>query len=127
MPFLPGLTGAAEAVVSDADTAAALGSGDVDCLGTPRALALLEAATVTALASALEPGQTTVGVHVEVDHLLPTPVGARVTAEATLAAVDGRRLVFVVRLADDQGRLAVTGRIVRAVVDRETFAQRSSA
>ena len=70
--------------MTEADTARALGSGDVDVLGTPRALALAEAATVRAAAASLTPGQTTVGTHVELDHLAPSPVGATVRAEAQL-------------------------------------------
>ena len=68
--------------MTEADTARALGSGDVDVLGTPRALALAEAATVRAAAAALTPGQTTVGTHVELDHLAPSPVGAAGTVGA---------------------------------------------
>jgi fluoroacetyl-CoA thioesterase len=111
-----------EAVVTTADTARALGSGDVDVLGTPRALALAEAATVAAAAAAgcLKPGQTTVGTHVELDHLAPTPVGAAVRAEATLVYKAGTRLTFDVRLTQD-GTTVATGRVTRAIVDRARF------
>ena len=44
----PGLTARVELTVTDADTAQAVGSGDVPVLGTPRVLALAEAATVAA-------------------------------------------------------------------------------
>ena len=66
-----------ELTVTDADTAQALGSGDVPVLATPRVVALVEAATVAATASAAGRGQTTVGTRVELDHPPPTPVGAR--------------------------------------------------
>lgn len=121
MPIAAGLVATVSATVGADDTASALGSGDVPVLGTPRVLALLEAATVAALAGSLEPDQTTVGVHVELEHLLPSPVGSVVTAEAHLAEVDGRRLVFVVRMEDEQGRLVATGRVRRALVDRARF------
>lgn len=107
-------------VVTAADTAAALGSGDVAVLGTPRAVALAEAATVAAVAPTLEPGRTTVGTRVELDHLVPSPVGATVTAEATLVERAGRRLTFEVRLIQD-GTTVASGRITRAVVDRARF------
>jgi predicted thioesterase len=111
--------------VTEADTARALGSGDVDVLGTPRALALAEAATVRAAAAGLEPGQTTVGTRVELDHLAPSPVGATVRAEATLIERGARRLTFEVRLTQD-GRPVATGRVVRAIVDRDRFAAQAS-
>src|SRR5205085_9563056 len=81
-----------ELTVTDADTAQALGSGDVPVLGTPRVLALAEAATVAATARHLPGGITTVGIRAAVEHHAPTPVGHRVTALATLAKVDGRKL-----------------------------------
>ena len=90
------------ATVTEADTARALGSGDVDVLGTPRALALAEAATVRRRGRvARTPGQTTVGTRVELDHLAPSPVGATVRAEAELVYRAGRRLTFDVRLTQD--------------------------
>ena len=113
------------ATVTEADTARALGSGDVDVLGTPRALALAEAATVRAAAAGLEPGQTTVGTRVELDHLAPSPVGATVRAEATLVERGARRLTFEVRLTQD-GRPVATGRVVRVIVDRDRFAAQAS-
>jgi fluoroacetyl-CoA thioesterase len=115
-----------ETVVTRADTARALGSGDVEVLGTPRALALAEAATVRAAAASLSPGQTTVGTHVELDHLAPTAVGATVRAEATLVYRSGSRLTFEVRVTQD-GRTVATGRISRAIVDRAAFAAKARA
>jgi fluoroacetyl-CoA thioesterase len=116
----PSASASIEAVVTTADTALALGSGDVEVLGTPRALALAEAATVAAAAGLLEPGWTTVGTRVELDHVAPSPVGATVTAEAVLVDQDRRRLTFDVRLTQD-GAVVATGRITRAMVDRSRF------
>jgi fluoroacetyl-CoA thioesterase len=119
----PGLAGQATLVVGNGDTAAALGSGDVDVLATPRVLALCEAATVAAVRAALDAGETTVGTHVELDHLRPSAVAARVTASATLTSVDGRRLTFDVEAVE--GAVVVArGIVVRAVVDRERFVSR---
>jgi predicted thioesterase len=111
--------------VTEADTARALGSGDVEVLGTPRALALAEAATVRAAAASLAPGQTTVGTRVELDHLAPSPVGATVRADAELVYRSGRRLTFDVRLTQD-GREVAAGRVVRAIVDRARFLAQAS-
>lgn len=111
--------------VTEADTARALGSGDVDVLGTPRALALAEAATLRAAAASLAPGQTTVGTRVELDHVAPSPVGATVRADAELVYRSGRRLTFDVRLTQD-GREVAAGRVVRAIVDRDRFTAQAS-
>src|SRR4030095_8805124 len=116
----PGLTARVELTVTDADTAQSLGSGDVPVLGTPRVLALAEAATVAATARQLPGGMTTVGIRAEVDHRAPTPVGRRVTAQATLAEVDGRRLLFEVAVRDGE-RVVAEVRVERALLDRQRF------
>ncbi|MFK8024273.1 MAG: thioesterase family protein [Ilumatobacter sp.] len=115
-----GLRGKASLVVADSDTAPALGSGDINVLGTPRVIALCEEATVAALADQLEDGSSSVGMRIRVDHLQPTPVGAAVTAEAVLEQVDGRRLTFTVSVSDSGG-LVAAGKITRAVIDRASF------
>lgn len=124
MTIEPGLEGSAEVVVGDADTAVALGSGDVAVLGTPRLLALAEEATVRAVAGALDAGRTTVGYQVHLEHLAPTLVGERARADAVLEAVDGSRLTFRVTIHDPRGVVA-TGTITRVVVDRDRFLRRA--
>jgi predicted thioesterase len=119
----PGLTASVALTVSEPDTAVALGSGDIAVLGTPRVLALVEEATVAAIASALEPGQSTVGVRVQLDHLAATPVGRQVWARATLATVEGRKLGFEVLVSDGE-TVAAKGTIDRVVVDRQRFLER---
>jgi fluoroacetyl-CoA thioesterase len=116
----PGLHATFRYTVTDADTAAALESGLVPVLSTPRVLALMERATVEALEGAVEPGATTVGAKVELEHLLATPVGAPVEVSATLERVDGRRLEFAVQL-DDAGQVAARGRVTRVLIDLERF------
>jgi fluoroacetyl-CoA thioesterase len=109
-----------ELTVTDADTAQALGSGDVPVLATPRVLQLVEAATVRALARRLASGSTTVGVRVELDHRAATPVGRTVTADATLTTIDGRRLTFEVVVREGES-VAAQGRVERVLVDRQRF------
>ncbi|BCJ77613.1 thioesterase [Catellatospora sp. IY07-71] len=120
-----GLTAKVQLTVSDADTAQALGSGDVPVLGTPRVIALAEAATVAATARVLESGQTTVGVRVELDHRSATPVGRSVVAEALLTKVDGRRLTFEVTVRDGD-TVAAEGRVERVLVDRHRFVEKAT-
>jgi predicted thioesterase len=120
MPLQPGLSARVELTVTDADTAQALGSGDVPVLGTPRLVALAEAATVAATAAQLERGATTVGTRVEFDHTAASAVGRRITVLAVLSKVDGRRLVFDIVVRDGQEQVA-EGRVERMVVDRQRF------
>ena len=124
MPLSPGLAGSAELKVSDDDTAVALRSGDVPVLGTPRVVALAEEATLAALEGALAKGETTVGMRVQMDHLSPCVVGSRVTADATLERVEGRRLVFSVAVKDERG-LVAAGKITRVIVDVDRFLEKA--
>jgi predicted thioesterase len=132
MAVEPGLSAVVEHTVSTEDTAESIGSGDVPVLGTPRLLALAEAATVAAVAGHLPAGRTSVGTRVELDHLAATPVGGRVRVRAELAAVDGRTLRFAISATvtaattgtdgTDRGDAVIArGTVTRAVVDRDRF------
>ncbi|NLU77655.1 thioesterase [Micromonospora sp. HNM0581] len=120
----PGLTARVELTVTDADTAQAVGSGDVPVLGTPRVLALAEAATVAATAGHLPDGSTTVGTRVELEHRAATSVGRTVVSHARLTAVDRRRLVFEITVTEG-GQIIAEGRVERVLVDRHRFVARA--
>jgi fluoroacetyl-CoA thioesterase len=124
MGLEPGLSAQVTLTVTEADTAQALGSGDVPVLATPRLLALAEAATVRATARHLPTGTTTVGTRVELEHLSATPVGGSVSVEATLSTVDGRRLGFTVTGYDGE-TVAARGTVQRILVDRERFVSKA--
>jgi fluoroacetyl-CoA thioesterase len=110
--------------VTDKDTASAVGSGDVPVLATPRLVAVAEGATIAALAAQLAPGQTSVGTRIELEHVYPSRVGERVSVTATLAEADGRELRFDITARSARDRLVATGKVTRAVVDRERFLAR---
>jgi fluoroacetyl-CoA thioesterase len=124
VPVEPGLSAEVELVVADADTAVALRSGEVPVLGTPRVVALCEEASVAALAGRLEPGETTVGHTVQLDHVAPTKVGTTIRAEATLLKVNGRRLTFSVSVSDARG-LVAAGKVTRVIVDADRFMEKA--
>lgn len=107
--------------VTDADTAAQVGSGDVPVLATPRLIAWLEAATVRAAAPFVGPGQTTVGTAVRIEHRRATHVGGSVHVSAEASPNEGRRITFQVKAIDDSDQLVATGEIDRVIVDREKF------
>ena len=115
-----GMQGENTHTVSELDTAAALGSGDVPVLATPRLIAWLEAAAVAATTPNLAPGSTTVGTRVVVDHLAATPVGGVVRAVARVTGIEGSRLTFEFE-ADESGVEVARGTHTRAIVDRNRF------
>jgi predicted thioesterase len=115
-----GLEGEASRRVEHADTAVALGSGDVQVFGTPALVALMEAAAIDALEGALPDGTTSVGTRIEVDHLAPSKVGAKVRATARLTETGKRALLFECE-AHDGDTLIGRGLHRRVLVDRAGF------
>jgi predicted thioesterase len=118
-----GLAATEHHVVTEDDTAAAVGSGSLPVLGTPRLLAWCESATCAALATALSDSETSVGTRVALEHVAPSPVGARVEVTATTVHVDGR-LVRLSVAARQDGKLVGSGEVTRVVVDAERFMSR---
>ena len=121
MQLEAGLEATVDLTVGPDDTALALGSGDVEVLGTPAVLALAEQAAVAAIRDALPPERTSVGTWAEVFHSAPTRVGGEVSAAARVTSVDGSRVEFTVLVHEGDREVArVEHR--RAVVDRSRFA-----
>lgn len=107
-------------VVTDANTAQTLGSGDLQVFATPAMVALMENAAMNAAATLLGEGETTVGAQISVSHTKPTGIGHTVTATATLTAHEGRKLSFTVVASDEDGTIG-EGTHTRYVVSRERF------
>ncbi len=104
-------------------TADRWGNAGVFVLATPHLVGLFEATAVRAIRDHLEPGQSSVGTHVDIRHLKATPVGDTVTLSAEVTAVDGRRITFSVRAEDSEG-VAGEGTHERVLVDLDRFMQR---
>jgi predicted thioesterase len=96
------------------------GNVGVKVLATPVLVGLLEGVSVQAIQADLEPGQSSVGTHVNVRHLKATPIGDTLTLSAEVTAVDGRRVTFDVR-AEDSGGMAGEGTHERVLIDLERF------
>lgn len=116
----PGCTGSVSLIVTEAHTAPRLGSGRAPVFATPSLVALLEAAAVACVEEKIDPGQETLGVHIDIEHIAATPVGLKVTATAELVERDGRKLVFDVT-ARDERELIGRGRHTRLIVDSARF------
>jgi predicted thioesterase len=114
-----------EFTVTEADTASALGSGDLPVLATPRLLAWAEAATCALVRESTAESRTSVGSRVQLDHVAASPVGARLQVTATVTHVDGRLLKFeVVAEHTTDHKLVGHGEVTRVVVDRDRFMSR---
>lgn len=116
----PGRVGSASVVVTEDRLAPSIGSGQAPVFASPAMIALMEAAAVACVEDALAPGQETLGIHLDVQHIAATPLGLDVTATAELIERDGRKLVFKVE-ARDTRELVGRGRHTRIIVDAERF------
>ena len=113
--------------VTDADTAAAVGSGSLQVLGTPRLLAWCEAATCAAIDPTLAAGTTSVGTRAELEHRAASGVGTEVTVSAAASYVDGRLHRFTVvahHTVAGAEKVIGTAEITRLVVDSAKFLSR---
>jgi fluoroacetyl-CoA thioesterase len=81
---------------------------------------LMERACTEFLAPHLDPGEGSVGVHIDVSHLAATPVGMTVTVDAECAEIANRRIAFNVK-AHDGVDLIGEGRHERFVVAWDKF------
>jgi fluoroacetyl-CoA thioesterase len=123
----PGLQGTVSLVIAPEHTAQHLGSGSVQVLATPQMILLMEKASVAAVDHLLPEGYRTVGAHLDVSHLAPTPVGFEVRASADLLQVDGRKLTFRLSVYEepfDEGSLIGKGTHQRAIINVARFAER---
>ena len=120
MGLEPGVTNTLTIVVDESMTADRFGNTGVHVLATPMLVSYFELAAHQLALPALEPGQGTVGSHIDIRHLAATPIGMRVTFRATLTERDGRRLLFQVEADDDDERVG-EGSHERFVVDMRRF------
>ena len=95
-------------------------------LATPVMIMIMENAALNAIKPYLEPGETAVGTRVDVRHLAATPVGHRVTGEAEVTRVDGRRIEFSVSAHDAREQIGA-GAHERMVIDGAKMSARLNA
>jgi fluoroacetyl-CoA thioesterase len=110
--------------VTESDTAEAVGSGSLPVFATPQLLAWAEEASCAAIDPHLEPGTTSVGSRIELQHLAPSPIGELVTISAVVQHVDGRLVRFDVTAAHGDERIVATATVTRVVVNAARFLER---
>ncbi len=113
-----------ERKVTEHMTARVMGSGTLDVFATPSMIALIEETAWRSVAPQLESGMATVGTLLNVAHVAPTPVGMTVKCETELTEVDGRRLVFSVKVSDECGEIG-RGTHERFIINEEKFQKKA--
>jgi fluoroacetyl-CoA thioesterase len=128
----PGLTHCVAYKVADEKTVPFTYPESAEIAAMPKVFAtgfmiiLMEWACTDLIAEHLDPGEGSVGVHVDVSHLAATPPGMTVTAEAECVEVAGQRIAFKVK-AHDGIDLIGEGRHERFVVAWDKFNARVAA
>ena len=92
-------------------------------LCTPWLIWFLEHAARAAVLPFLDPGESTVGLEIEVRHLAPTPLGQTVSCTARVIHVEGSRITFQLE-ARDETELIARGLHTLQVIDADRFATR---
>lgn len=109
-----------ELTVTAGDTAARLGfepgESYPEVMATRTMIGEMERAAAKLLRPLLPDGQLSVGVKVEIEHMAPTPVGARVVTRARYLGRDGKLFLFEVEASDPGGPIG-RGRHARGVVE----------
>jgi predicted thioesterase len=108
--------------VQHSDTAEALSLSAEDSFppvfATSRMIALMELAAARAMKPALQGGQLSVGVSLNVKHTAATPIGGKVRAVATYLGPEGKMFRFKVEAFDDAGPIG-DGEHLRAIISTE--------
>jgi fluoroacetyl-CoA thioesterase len=95
-------------------------------LATPVMIMVMENAALNAMKPYLDASESALGTRVDVRHLAATPAGRRVTGEAEVTEVDGRRIAFTIRAKDGTEVIGV-GTHERMVIDLAKFSERLKA
>jgi predicted thioesterase len=109
--------------VTEEHAAIHVGSGSSPVLATPWMIAFMERVSHRLLAEHLSPGETSVGIFLEIKHLAPTPVGTPVRVKAQVVEVADNLVTFDVQAWDHVEKVG-EGMHRRAVIDEARFLRR---
>lgn len=115
-----GLRHSVQCEVDQEMTAKAVGSGSLDVFSTPSLAALMECAAFELAEKGMDPGLTTVGSAINIQHMSPTPMGMVVLAEAVITGYFDRRIEYNIKAYDKEGLVAEATH-VRYIVERKRF------
>lgn len=122
-PIPVGTVGTFTLVVAPEHLANRVESSLAPVLSTPTMVSMMEMAAMDAMRGYLEPGESSVGMSIDVQHIAATPPGHRVRAEAEVVKCEGRRLEFNVRAFDETEQIG-SGTHRRAAIDAAKFSER---
>ena len=121
--LVPGVSGEARHRVVTENLVSHRKPGAPPVLSTPWLLSVMETAAYEAIRPHLDPGEASVGVGFDFQHLAATPAGDTIVATARITAVDGKRIHLDFE-ARDSHELVARGKHLRAVIRVDRFMER---
>lgn len=118
-----GIKNKKDMIVTEENTAKAVGSGGLEVFATPALIALAEKTAYESVIPYLEEGQGTVGTNINIKHIAATPIGMKVVCETELIEFDidkPRRLLFSVNVYDEVEKIA-EGTHERFIINNDKF------
>jgi fluoroacetyl-CoA thioesterase len=106
-------------IVSNENSAEAVGYKGMPVLGTPHLVGVMETACIF-VHEFLPENHLTVGVANTMKHMAASPIGATIVAKARLTDIEGRKLTFSVEAHDSVEKVA-EGAHTRFVIDSRDF------
>ena len=121
-----GMKGEAKTKITDENTAKKFGSGSVNVFGTPAMVALMEEAAINAVDKKLPDGFATVGIHLDISHSSPSPIGVEAKATARLVRIEGMKLIFDVEAYDNKEKIG-EGTHERFIINLNSLTKKAEA
>ena len=125
MSLVAGIRTIEHAAVDESSTISFLGE-ELRIYSTPSMVHAVEYACFRLIGEHLDPGETSLGVHIAMDHLGTTPIGHRVETAVTVRSVEGRKVTLDAEVRDAI-EVVGSGTHVRVVTDVERLRPRIEA
>ena len=114
-------------IVTEDDFASILGEEDdifPKVFATSKMVALMEIAASRVLKKILSSTRCSVGIEININHVSPTAIGAKVKAQAVLIDIMDNVFTFTVQASDESGLIG-EGTHKRSIVDIERLEKRA--
>ena len=100
-----------------------IGSGSSRVLASPWMIAFMERVSHRLLTCCLPEGYSSVGTHLDVRHLAPTPVGATIKVRVEILSLDENHVHFTIDVWDELEKIG-EGKHERVIIDEARFLRR---
>lgn len=116
----PGIENEISREVSENDIATTFGSEHMPVLATSKIVAFMEYVALSSVNGLLPEGYSTVGTEINLKHLKPVGLGAKLTCFSRLTEVDGRKLYFDIVLRNVCEEIARASHM-RTIINEKAF------